>query len=98
MTKKEAIMIIADQTNGNPGDIVEATFYLMNLDEARAKGTWIFHSSAELSQSQHNYPCKAYNECSVCHTYFSADSYARTPYCSQCGAEMSLKPQETPCS
>lgn len=93
MNKKEAIMIIADQTNGNPSDIVEATLYLMNLDESRSKGKWIYHSSTELAQAQYNYPCKAYNECSACHTYFSADSYAKTPYCPQCGAEMCLKPQ-----
>lgn len=40
MTKKEAIMIIADQNNGSPGEIVEATNYLMNLQEWTI-GKWI---------------------------------------------------------
>lgn len=39
MTKKEAIMIIADQSNGCPGDIVEATNFLMNLQESTVSET-----------------------------------------------------------
>lgn len=38
MTKKEAIMIIADQDNGNPAEIVAATEYLMSLEERKTSG------------------------------------------------------------
>lgn len=90
MTKKEAIMIIADQDNGNPAEIVAATEYLMGLEE-RKTGKWIKQVVRNLYAE---FRC---SECGRIETIHYAFGYYPTqervvekfPYC-HCGAKMEV--------
>lgn len=72
MTKKEAIMIIADQDNGNPAEIVAATEYLMSLEE-RKTGKWE-------KDIYGNVVCSECKRKPICGNL--------TAYCPHCGAKM----------
>lgn len=46
------------------------------------KGEWIEHEPFEKKN------CNICIECSVCHTWFGHDCYAKTNFCPNCGADM----------
>jgi hypothetical protein len=51
----------------------------------RPKGKWIFHKPFDDEHKN----CNECIECNQCHTWLGYDCYAKTPYCPNCGAEMS---------
>jgi hypothetical protein len=51
----------------------------------RPKGKWIFHRPFDGEHKN----CNECIECNQCHTWLGYDCYAKTPYCPNCGAEMS---------
>ena len=83
MTKKEAIMIIADQDNGNPAEIVAATEYLMSLEE-RKTGKWITDKKSVYAGAFLEREC----HCSECELRRNFIGFQFDDYCSHCGAKM----------
>ena len=66
----------------------EFSAYLWELPSVkpeRPKGKWIFHKSFDDGHKN----CNECIECNQCHTWLGYDCYAKTPYCPNCGAEMS---------
>lgn len=82
MDTKKAIEIITGD-EAYPSTIIEATLYLLSLKEPKT-GKWIYHPAFD---GAHKNP-KACFECSSCHVWISTESFSKTKYCPDCGAEM----------
>lgn len=88
MNKKEAIMIIADQDNGCPSDIVQATSYLMNLrDDNEQIGMWIDFGKNE--DGTYNMVCSNCRQGFKCEGHCNSEyTKARWKFCPTCGIKM----------
>lgn len=90
MTREEAVERLADYfeyEDGLSADKDTQKAYKMArkaLENAPKHGRWIIHEP--FSGGRKN--CNECIECSVCHTLFGHEHYAKTPHCPICGARM----------